>query len=223
MNRELINIALLAGMFLLLFCFTEILFYKFKIKADNTRKIVHIGTGLITIFFPLMLHSQWSVLFLCSSFALILFFSITYHFLPSINAIARVSYGSLLYPLAVYISFLFYNYFNKNLVFFYLPVLTMAVCDPIAAHIGKRWPSGKFTIMHSTKTITGSAAFFISSVFITITLSFFLKEKTTINHLIFLSLSIAIVATFAEAMSSKGFDNITIPISVLLVLILFYD
>ena len=95
LDHNIINTALLASSFLALFGIAEILYHFLKMQAELTRKIVHIGTGLLTLLFPLMLSNHWYVLFLCTSFAAILLASLRLNLLPSINAIGRKSAGSL--------------------------------------------------------------------------------------------------------------------------------
>jgi phytol kinase len=166
------------------------------------------------------------VCFVCFSrlcyilFALILFLSLRFNLLRSINDIDRVSHGSLLYPLAVYGCFLGYNYHGNQYIYFYLPVLTMAICDPIAATFGKRWPYGKFYIKQGKKTLVGSLSFFVAAVALTVALFHLLSLNGYPSALIIASLAVA--ATLAEAVSVKGLDNITIPISVVLVLTLWH-
>jgi phytol kinase len=222
MKKEIVNTILLAGMFTFLFVIAEVLYYKCKVKAGVTRQIVHIGTGLLCILFPFMLHDHWFVLLLCGSFAICLFLSLQFNFLHSINAIDRISYGSLLYPLAVYGCYLAYNYFHSPLSF-YLPVLTLGICDPIAAIFGKQWPYGKFHISHDTKTVTGSVAFFLSSLVLAlILLHIFSPVHVPTDSLLPISLLIAASATVTEACSIKGLDNITIPLCVLLIVTLVH-
>src|SRR5690606_10098770 len=100
----------LAGAFAALFAAAEVLYRVWRMNAEVTRKVVHIGTGLLALLFPLVLTSHWQVLALCGSFAVLLWISIRYKFLPSINGIRRKSYGSLGYPISVYVSFLAYEY-----------------------------------------------------------------------------------------------------------------
>lgn len=220
MSKEIINTIILAILFLSLFAIAEILYHRFKVKAESTRKIVHIGTGLITILFPILLQSAWSVLLLCASFGLILLLSLRMHLLPSVNAIKRVSYGSLLYPVAVSICFFAYQHFH-HLLFFYLPVLTMAICDPVAALAGSRWPLGRFKINNSNKTLIGSLAFFISSFILTIALFYFFSpEIFEPKKALLTSFLIAVSTAATEAVSFKGIDNITIPVCVLIILTL---
>ena len=223
MSKEIINTILLAGMFLSLFAIAEMLYHKLKVKAGHTRQIVHIGTGLLCMLFPLMLGNHWFVLLLCGAFAIALFLSLEFNLLRSINAIDRFSYGSLLYPIAVYGCYLVYNYFQNNLLLFYLPLLTMAICDPVAAIFGKQWPYGKFHIRQHTKTVMGSSAFFFSSVILTITLFYFFSAGNFyINSVLPMALLIAGLTTLAEAYSINGLDNIAIPLCVVLVLTLVH-
>ena len=220
MSKELVNTGILAALFLLLFVVTEFLYHKLKVKADLTRKIVHFGTGILTLFFPAMLANHWLVLFLCAGFTLILIISVKFNLLKSINSIDRISYGSILYPIAVYCCYLVYDYFGKELLFFYLPVLTLAICDPIAALFGKRWPYGSFRIGRDTKTVMGSLAFFISSVVVTTTLFYFLSPEN-LTDILPMTFLIAATSSVTEVLSVKGIDNITIPASVVLILTLF--
>ena len=219
MNKAILNITILSILFLLLFAVAQLLYYKLKVNVNITRKIVHIGTGMLTLLFPLLLNNHWQVLILCATFAIILTVSKKFHLLKSIHLIERFSYGSILYPVAVYCCYLVYYYFNKELIFFYLPVLILAICDPVAAIIGSRFPYGIFNIGKGKKSLSGSVSFFISSIIVSLVLFNFLSSRSviTILPLVFL---IALISSVVEALSTKGTDNITIPASVILVLTL---
>src|SRR4051794_39802502 len=99
----------LAAAFLLLFAAAEIIYRRGGVKAEYTRKMVHIGTGLLTLLFPLYLNEAWQVILLCSSFLLILILSLKFNWLPSINKVGRKTAGSWLYPIVVVFTFLFYQ------------------------------------------------------------------------------------------------------------------
>jgi phytol kinase len=215
MPTELINTLFLSGAFLGLFAFAEILHVKLKIKAEVTRKIVHIGTGILTMLFPILVKDQWLVLFLCGSFAIILTLSLRFNFLKGINGIDRKSHGSISYPAAVYISYLFYFFQDQpNLLFFYLPVLTMALADPMAAFVGKRTNFIPVVVFGEKKTIGGFLGFFGTSILISIVLLNFFPCNT-VNTFV-LIISCAIVSATTELITTRGFDNITIPLSVIL-------
>lgn len=215
-KTDLVNTAILAGAFLSLFGLAETLYHYFNTKVEITRKIVHFGTGILTLLFPLMLDNHWLVLALCGSFAVILIISMRYNFLKSVNAIDRKSVGSIAYPIAVYGCYLAYIYFNYQYAYFYIPVLILAICDPIAALAGKRWPLGRYNIGNSSKTLMGSGMFFLSAFIVIVLLSVMEHNMTRI---VMRGLIIALFSTVSEAISGRGYDNITIPVSVLASLI----
>lgn len=210
---------LLASAFLLLFASGEFLYRVVKVKGEITRKWTHFGTGVLTLLFPVMLQSHWSVLILCSAFALILLASLKINFLPSINAIERVSYGSLCYPLAVYLVFLMYsysqmkgNYTGGMYTGFYMPILILAISDPLAALVGKRYPWKPYRIGATHKTVMGSLSFFLSAVLICLMLISMSGVELNVWRWLFIVLVLALVSTLAEAISGKGLDNLTIPL-----------
>jgi phytol kinase len=206
----------LATTFLLIFGIGEILFHFAKLKAELTRKLTHIASGLLCLSFPLIMESRWQVLAICASFAALLSLSKKYNLLQSINAVNRNTIGAFLFPLSVFVCYLCYEYFD-HLLYFYIPILVMALCDPIAALVGKNYPKIPYFILGHQKTISGSAAFLLSSfLLIGILLSLF----TTHFHWQ-ISLFAALAASLAEAIGVKGYDNLSIPLSILLIFYFF--
>ncbi|MBI3239326.1 MAG: phosphatidate cytidylyltransferase, partial [Flavobacteriia bacterium] len=98
--------------------------------------------------------------------------------------------------------------------------LILAICDPIAALTGKRWPLGKYSVGKETKTLMGSGMFLASALIVYISLTASLHPHTSVLMLIWRGLIVASIAALAEAVSGKGTDNITIPGAVLLALYL---
>ena len=213
--NEWLHNALYAGGFLVLFALGELLYHVFKTPIEISRKFVHFGTGIITLSFPLVLTSHWSVLILSVSFIGLLIISLKFNLLKSINAIERESLGSILYPVVIYLTYLCYQQFG-DVMYFYLPVLVLAISDPMAALCGKKWPYGTYKISKDKKTLVGSSAFFISSFIICFCFAPSL-EKGWIQAIL-IPLSIALISTLFEAISQKGWDNFFIPASVILTL-----
>lgn len=220
MNTDWINMGILAAAFLGLFGVAEFLFHVCKVKAELTRKFVHIGTGVLTMLFPVMLGNQWLVLLLCTAFAVLLIASLYYRLLPSINGIDRFSVGSLAYPVSVYGCYLLYDYHRQDFQYFYVPVLTLAICDPVAALTGKRWPKGKYKVGNETKTLMGSVMFTLTAWILFVALSYFFHPQRSLVLVIWQGLIIAMCAAIAEAVSRKGTDNLTIPLGAALALLI---
>jgi len=210
-QQEIIYMAIYAGSFLALFGIAELLYHYAKVYVEITRKVVHIGTGLITLSFPLVLTTHWSVLILTISFVVILVISKKFNLLKSINGIRRSSRGSILYPIIIYVTYWIFTIFD-DVLFFYLPILILAICDPIAALTGKKWPRGKYKIFKETKTLMGSTWFFISCLILT--MAFVIPLRDNWLEIICVTLFISFITTLAEAGSQKGWDNLFIPLTV---------
>ena len=218
MNQNLLHTIYLAGAFLVLFTIAEIIYHKLKVKAEHTRKYVHIITGLLTMLFPPLLDNHWYVLGLCGSFFIILVSSIHFNLLKSINAVDRETKGSLLYPIIVYVCYIAFTEYNQ-MMFYYIPILILAICDPIAAVVGRRWPAGHYTTFGYTKTLSGSLGFFIAAILLSFILILSFEEMSLLTVII-TSGSVALITVIAESITHKGYDNLSIPLSALLVLIL---
>jgi CDP-diglyceride synthetase len=207
--------------FLLLFLIGELAYHSLQSEVEISRKWVHIASGLLCLTFPIYINNHLLVMLLCVNFIFILLLSKHFYFLPSINKIDRKSYGSMLFPVSVYCCFLCFQYYNNQYFYFYLPILILAVCDPVAALVGKKWPLGKYKVGNDYKTLIGSMAFFVSCFLILlVSLSAFMPLNS-LATIIMGSFLIAMSTTLVEAFSRNGFDNLTIPSSVILCLIMF--
>lgn len=221
MTESIKNMILLGGIFLLLFTIAEILYRKWNCNAEVTRKIVHIASGIITLFFPAMLGNHWLVLILCTAFLILLVASMRWNLLPSINGVNRTTVGSILFPITVCVCY-FIAKLNNNFTLYFIPILILSICDPIAAFVGKRWPWKKFTSFKQTKTISGSIAFLISAT-ITSLFLFAILFDTTLPRAFLLALVVGVTSSFTEGISHGGYDNISIPISVIIVILIFQN
>ena len=103
-----------------------------------------------------------------------------------------------------------------------IPTLTMAYGDGFAAVFGKLIKSKKYKISGAKKSYAGSfTMFFITTLLIGGYLV--LKYNQVFwqtAHWPLITVMMAYCITGIEAVSSKGLDNITVPISTLLMLIL---
>ena len=216
----IINFMILAGAFALMLLISEFLYHKLKVSVEFTRKFAHVTTGLVSLLFPVLFDNHWLVLLLCGIFAAFLTVSLSFRLLPSINAIDRKSLGSVIYPFSVYGCYLAYQYFDSEYIYFYLPILILAICDPLATLFGKRWPLGPYRAGIEVKTWMGTTAFFISALIISYTQFIIFYPVLPFKDLILYCLIIATVTAIAEASSGKGFDNISIPAGALVGMII---
>lgn len=214
MQQQIINLLALGAVFLALFVFCEYLYHRRGWQAEHTRKVAHAGSGLLALCFPLFFQDYRFVILLCSLFLLILVVTKRTGMLRSIHGIARVSFGSTMFPFVVCLCFWRFSQ-THQLIHFYLPVLIMALADPVACLVGKRLPLLK---LYRKKTLGGSLAFFLVACGLTLVLGRVWQEQLHLSIPVSRALLIGLTTTVAEAVSGKGFDNLTIPLTTLMVL-----
>lgn len=207
----------------LLLIFNEINYRRLKVKGEISRKFAHFVATLATVPFPYIFSTHWYVLVLATIFFVVLFVTQSGAQLRSIHDIERKSVGSYLLPGSIYITFFIAEQLGNKFTYI-LPMLILAISDPMAAIAGISLEKYNHRIklfgIDTGKSMFGSAAFFASSLVISLIATYF--NRTVFDAKTFwLALMIAIVSTSGELFSWRGFDNLTIPISVVLVLIIF--
>lgn len=214
MQQQTINLLLLSPAFLGLFALCEWLYHRRGWQAEHSRKVAHAGAGLLSLSFPFLLEDFWLVALICGLFLVILVITKYTGLLRSIHAIDRVSYGSTMFPFVVCLCFWRYAE-SRQLIQYYLPILIMALADPAACLAGKRFQGIK---LYQNKTLVGSLVFFLVAVCLTLLLSFSTGYFGSTGNVLVLALLVGLASTAAEAISGHGLDNLTIPVTALLVL-----
>lgn len=126
----------------------------------------------------------------------------------------RDSFGTVYYALSLFLISIFTFGIIKKPEIGLCSILIMGYGDGLATIIGKSVKSLSYKIGKSQKTLAGSCTiFFISFLIVTI---FLCSIKS--NLFLLKSIVIAVIITILEAISIKGSDNITVPISACLLL-----
>ncbi|NLO00855.1 MAG: phosphatidate cytidylyltransferase [Bacteroidales bacterium] len=206
-----------------LLVFNELIYRRLGLKGEITRKFAHFTATLSTVTFPYLFTDHWYVLVLALAFFLVLFISRNGTQLKSIHDIDRKSVGSYLLPLSIYLTFLFSNLLDNKFLYI-LPIIILAVCDPMAGILGINLKVNNHKIsifgIKTKKTVLGSGSFLLSSFIISIIALYFNRMVFDLKTF-WLALAIALVSTITEMLSWRGSDNLFIPVSVLVMLILF--
>lgn len=220
-KTEIFHLLAIGIAFIVLFVFGEFMYHIAQWKGDQTRKMIHAITGLITLLFPIYLSSWISVGLICSGFLLILFVSKKMKLIKSINDVDRKSSGTTLYPIIIFIVFVIYQLLRDRyqhphtINYFYLPILILAICDPLAAAIGKRFGKHKVRYYDHKKSWEGTGAFAVAAFGICLLL--LCHADISILKVLAVSFSIAIATSFAELFSKNGWDNISVPITAMVI------
>src|SRR5690554_1211638 len=103
-------------------------------------------------------------------------------------------------------------------------MLVLAICDPVAGILGINLQqyNNKIKLFgrELQKTWLGSLSFFVSCFIISFIALYFNQQEISLR-IFFIAFAVAFVSTIAEMLSWKGSDNLLIPMSVLLVLVIF--
>jgi dolichol kinase len=193
-----------------LFGITDLLYHKFKVDVEHTRKIVHIATGAIALTFPIYTKEFWHIAVLCGSFLLLMAASEKFSWFKSITAVERKSYGSWLFALIVLVCF-YIQKEQQHSAYYFMPILVLSISDPIAALVGKKLNFIPLRVFGSIKTIGGSLGFFVSC-FAILGIANLSYDDFTLWSIFAMTLA----ATLAEFLSIKGWDNLTIPLTLII-------
>jgi phytol kinase len=219
MITQIAFIAILILFFLGVIQFTEMLYHRFHVNAEITRKIAHIASTLTSLSFIYLFDSHWYLLFLACILFLLLYISKREGLFKSIESIDRKSSGSYILPVSIYLLFLIFELTNNQLLFI-LPILLLGISDPLAGISGMNLTKNprkiRFWGYVLQKTYVGSFTFFLTS-FILIVMALFFHNYPGYNILIS-GLFFAGSITIVEMLSSKGTDNFTVPLTTVILL-----
>jgi len=200
----------------------ELIRLRFRWSPEFTRKLVHISVAILIFFAPKIFERALPPVIMAVLFCIVAYAGIRLGLLKSMHAIARGSYGTLYYPLAFLI--LVVLFWNSHPEIVSLSMLALGLGDASAAIVGEsiRHPI-EFRLTADKKSIQGSIAMFATTlVGLLAGMIYFFDGMVFSSGAMFTALVCSsLIATAWEALSSRGLDNLTIPLSVSFVL--FYS
>jgi phytol kinase len=180
---------------------------RINVSSNITRKVAHVGSAILVIFFYFFLSKNEFIL-TTSFFAIVFIVSYATKFLKSIHLENHKTVGEILYPISLIIlGFFFYD----NRFIMISSVAVMGFADAI---------SGLYNIKYNKDTLRGSLIFFLVTLIVIFVsyLNFYNQLLIfTLIKIIFISIFVSII----EYHSHNGTDNLTVPISTALLLNFF--
>lgn len=186
------------------------------INAELQRKMVHIGTGIYAIMLPWLFPDRWPVYVLV---ALTLVVMLVLR-LPNsrlgrtLHGVDRQSYGDLLLAVSVGLCLLLAG---DRLFLYVLPIAVLTLADATAALVGRSYGTRFFRVEEGDKSIEGSTVFFMVTLLISVFCLMLMTPFPPLN-IIVLSVMVAAFGTLVEAVSWRGFDNLFLPMGLLIFL-----
>lgn len=180
-----------------------------KSGKEASRKFIHIA---LSNWWFIAMHFFDNAIFASIvplSFVIINYISYKKNLIAVMERESKEGLGKVYYALSLLIISIITFGITKKTELGLCSILIMGYGDGLAAVIGKKVKSYEYKIGSTKKTLAGSLTMFIIS-FIIIAIYLGL---TGINLGLLKSIITAVILTIIEAISIKGTDNITIPIS----------
>jgi uncharacterized protein (TIGR00297 family) len=225
-DTDLPRLAILTIAIFALLAISELWRKRLNIQDETVRKIVHIGTGLIIFLAPPLFPRAGAVVLIAALF--VLFNTVAYArgWLRAVHHRTRPSYGTVYYPLSLLL--LAVPFWNDTPSLVVASIMVMAVGDAAAGIVGAGWPDPlRFSVTSDSKTLQGSTAMFLGAC-TALLLVFLVYSDGNLHFTEHLNqhpwlavsalLAIALFTTGWEAASSRGLDNLTVPLAAALAL-----
>jgi len=180
--------------------------------CEIARKLLHVGMGIVTLFFPLLFRDAWPVLLLClltTIEMLVLRHARFLRFLlaGALDGVQRRGWGEFAFIGAVTILFIAAR---GDTVLYVAPLLLLVLADAAAALCGTRYGRTFYVFAGARKSVEGSLAFGV--VALMSTLIVLLMSHIEVQRALPLALAIAAATTLVEAVASRGCDNLLVPL-----------
>lgn len=193
-----------------------------KRGKEASRKFIHIMLGNWWFIAMYFFTNVWFASFVPATFIIINYISYKKDLIKVMERDEQDGLGTVYYAIALLILVIASFGIFKNPSLGLVPLLVMAYGDGFAAVIGKSIKSKKYKLGETKKSFAGSLTMFVISTLLIGARLWF------VNSSIFWQTAhwpvVACLAGFAitalEAVSGKGWDNITVPVTTLVLLIL---
>lgn len=212
------------GAILALLALSEWVAARTQMPPEDSRQLVHVVVGVFIFLCRFLFEEPFYPLITGLLFILVNLVTLRTGRFKSMHATDRVSYGTIYYPLTFVI--LISLFWHRDPVALQVAILLLAFADPLAAWVGQRCGRISFTLWRDPKTVPGSTAMFLGSGLLTFLGLVFLIPPSGSPSLPWPQLLTAVIvlatlAAFAEAQSSQGSDNLTVPLAAALFVFLF--
>ena len=191
---------------------------KVDLNAEVQRKLMHVGTGLFALVMPWLFPDRWPVYMLIGATMIVMLILRLPRFSNGLGAalhsVERTSYGDFLLALSVGFCFLLAR---ENTLFYVLPIAVLTLADAAAALAGTTYGTKRYVVEDGEKSIEGSVVFFVVTLLVAI-ICFLFLSKLPPSNILMLCVMVAAFGTLVEAQSWRGFDNLFLPLGLLVFL-----
>ncbi|MBI4346150.1 MAG: hypothetical protein HY553_04805 [Elusimicrobia bacterium] len=190
-----------------------------RIRPEWVRNLAHACTSLLALTYPAVLKEGWAVVAMCGVIlahvlAIREWRPAKDHFGVILGGLEATSWGDIFLPVAIAATFFLAQ---GDWILFSVPVLILALADPVAAVVGNRFGKLRYPTLEGTKSFEGSGAFF-AVAFCSAFAMLAAFSETSLPVAASISAALGLAATLVECVTWRGIDNLTVPIASCLVL-----
>jgi phytol kinase len=212
--NPLLGIALVLVLFAALLAVLTIWSRAAHPHPELTRKILHIGMGLITLSFPWIFRHSWPVAVI--AVLAILMLSVL-RWGPAVakgadgvlGGVRRESMGEFYFVAAVALVFFLSG---GDPLKYCVPVLVLTLADAVGALVGARYGLSPYRTDEGVKSAEGSLAFFLVA-FLSAHVPLLLFSDAGRAEVLMIGLVIGFLVMLIEAISWRGLDNLLTPVA----------
>lgn len=188
--------------------------------AEFTRKVVHIGVGMLIWLVPLLFDDWRPFVYTCFLFAGLTFLDNRFRFFKAMASKDDAgNLGTFYFPLAA-AAVVWYFWGQPGLLVGAIMPLTWG--DGMAEVIGRRYGRRRYTIFNHTRSLEGSAAFVGFGALTTmLALLVYQAPAVALGPALAAALVVALAAAVVEAVTISGLDNLTVTATAMLLLTLW--
>ena len=193
-----------------------------KVGSEASRKFIHIMLGNWWFIAMYFFSSVWFAIFVPAVFVIVNYLSYKKNLIKVMEREQQDGLGTVYYALALLIlAVVSFGIFKKPELGL-IPTLVMAYGDGLAAVVGKLIKSKKYKLSDTKKSFAGSITMFLISLLLIGGYLIYVHSDVfwQTAHWSLVTIMMAFVVTAIEAISGKGTDNITVPISTLIMIFL---
>jgi phytol kinase len=189
--------------------------------SDFTRKVIHIGVGMLAWALPFLFAEPWLFIAACILFMIINLLDWRFGFFAAMSSSSRSNLGTVYFPLAAAV--VAYVYWDTP------PIMVAALMpltwgDGLAPVIGKRFGKHTYVIQGTNRSLEGSLGFFFAALFATWLALWIIPGSPEITPVeAFLpALIVAFFTAIVEAITIWGLDNLTVTAAAMIILSLWF-
>ena len=189
-------------------------------RAETSRRFVHTATGLAVALCPPFFSQPAGIYGLAVLFVGVNIVAIRRKFFLGMHGTERETWGTVAFPLALVAAlWLCWTLDPSRIYILQTAFLVLAVSDPLAAWVGERVRRGTYRVNGQTKTIAGSLAFAASAMgLVALGLAVWGPASLSAKEIAAGAVVGAGLAASAEALGTKGWDNLWIVLAVVVAL-----